>query len=708
MELIRLLNDPPREFTPIPFWFLNGDLEPEEMRRQLRDFRDHGVFGVVLHPRMGMDPAVEYLSEHYFELLRSAVESAAEQDMRVVLYDEGMYPSGSACGLVVQGHLELASRGLGLTEKPRPGDTVLCETPQGFLVERFSGGTIRGIHFGEDDGEPNAPASADILNPAAVERFIELTHEACWRHLAAHFGKTVIGFFTDEPSILGRNAEPGLQPWTRGFSEIYTAAGGDLRDLAALFSGQENEGTRLYRALILRRESEVYYGRLSRWCAAHGIALMGHPHQSDDLEVEKYFQIPGQDLVYRWVSPERGGTAGMDSTMAKCSADAARLMGRRRNSNECFGACNRDDNPWYFTGEDMKWMIDWLAVRGVNLFIPHAFYYSLEGPRSAERPPDVGPGSIWWPHYRKWSAYMARLSCLMTDARLRAEVAVLCRNRDLRPEAAAPLFETQRGFQYLPESAWPMCREEEGRLIFETQRYRAAIGETEDRPDVPDQPYRAVIGEAERFPSVPHHFDGAAPDVLCDPPQPLLRAARFERAGTECWLLVNEGEQPLETMLTLPTEQPVGRYDLWTGKAARVLSEPDSNGKRLRLSLPRRGSLLLFACPADRDWRMLEESRPAAELACPRFETYTAILAMDKRDLPAEQAVLTVGAEEMAELYVNDVFCDVSFWSPHRLFIPADVLREGENTLRLVVTGSLANRYGRAPVWYGILGEKGS
>ena len=82
---------------------------------------------------------------------------------------------------------------------------------------------------------------------------------------------------------------------------------------------------------------------------------MGHPHQSDDIEVEKYFHVPGQDLVYRWVSPEGGGTSGMDSVMAKCSADAARLMGRRRNSNECFGACTRGDNPWDLTGEDMKW-----------------------------------------------------------------------------------------------------------------------------------------------------------------------------------------------------------------------------------------------------------------------------------------------------------------------------------------------------------------
>ena len=114
MELLKLLDNPPRAYTPIPFWFLNDRLEPDELRRQLRDFCDHGVYGVVLHPRMGMDPGVAYLSPAFFDGLRVAVETAAALDMRAVLYDEGMYPSGSACGLVVKDHPELASRGIAL------------------------------------------------------------------------------------------------------------------------------------------------------------------------------------------------------------------------------------------------------------------------------------------------------------------------------------------------------------------------------------------------------------------------------------------------------------------------------------------------------------------------------------------------------------------------------------------------------------------
>ena len=688
-EWVQRLLNPGKEWTAFPFWFLNGDLDPEEIRRQVRDFHAHGVDGFVLHPRMGISPEIEYLSETFFERLGAAIEEASRLGMKVVLYDEGMYPSGSACGQVVRLRPDLKSRGIALTEQPEKDDTVLCACGGKMLVERFSGGTIRGIHFGEDDGEEHAPPSADILCEDAVNLFVQLTHEQYWQHFHEEFGKTIIGFFTDEPSILGRNAPRGMMPWTKGFDKIFTAAGGNLAGLAALFTGGENDDTRLYHRLILEREGHVYYEALSRWCEAHGIFLMGHPHQSDDMEVEKYFHVPGQDLVLRWLAPETGDLRGMDSVMGKCSADAAWVFGRERNSNECFGACNRDGNPWYETGGDLKWYLDYLAVRGVNLFIPHAFYYSLEGARSQERPPDVGPGSIWWPHYARWSRYMARLSCLMTDAELHADIAVPCRNRDLRAEAVAPLFQSQRGFQYLPESVWGECLEAEEQLECRGMRFTA------------------VLGEAERFPSVSHDWTAVAPDCLCQPPQPDLRVARFTRCGRACWLLVNEGEGDIDAALTLPAgDACLGQYDLWTGEARRLRAP---GGDSSRLKLPRRASLLVFACASREEWLALPEAPAAARRIAPEFaltgedpalcrKVYEATWTADG----AGDVEVAVRAEEMAELYANGRLCDVGFWPPQRLRIPRDALRPGVNRLRLVVTGSPANRYGNESVGCGL------
>lgn len=692
LQLLRLLNCPSREFTPIPFWFLNGDLEEGEIRRQLLDFHEHGVYGVVLHPRMGLPQRIEYLSETFFRYIRFAVKTASELEMKVILYDEGMYPSGSAGGLVVRGHPELASQGIVLTEVLQPGDELLAQTAQGALVIRKSGGTIRGIHFGEDDGEPNAPLSADILNPEAVARFIQLTHDAYYRELLPYFGNTVLGFFTDEPCILGREVS-GMFPWTHNFAQIFADAGGDPDGLAALFHGGENKDTMLYHRLILEREGKVYYASLARWCDEHDIALMGHPHQSDDIEVERYFHIPGQDLALRWVAPETGGLTGMDSTMAKCGADMARLMGRQRNANECFGACNRDNNPWYLTGGDIKWYLDWLAVRGVNLFIPHAFYYSIEGPRRDERPPDVGPNSIWWPHYRQWAVYMQRLSCLMTDAELHTETAVLCRNRELHSEIVAPLFSRQIGFQYLPESVWAECQEKGHTILCRGKKYSC------------------VLGDSRKFPSVPHSVSAVRPDCICRPPQPKLRCARFTRASTECWFLVNEGDEEIHAKITLPVRRRIGKYDLWTGLSSRCETTNHAEGVMLALHLPVRGSLLLFAC-TENEWNSLPGAPEEFLCDCPVFQlsedncgevrkVYTAPLIVTQEQLACDKVILTVEAEEMAELFVNESLAGAEFWAPQN-FDLRPFLREGKNELRLVVTGSLANLYGKSSVWYGL------
>lgn len=692
MSLTERLNQPDREFTPIPFWFLNGDLKDREIRRQMEGFSAHGVYGVVLHPRMGLSKRIGYLSKTFFHYIKTAVKEAKRLDMKIVLYDEGMYPSGSACGLVTKGHPELASEGIVLTDRLLEGDELLADTALGKLAARKSGGTLRGIHWGEDDGEANAPQSADILNQRAVDRFIALTHEQYYYELEEYFGSTIIGFFTDEPSILGRNTE-NMFPWTHGFAAEFTSAGGKAEELAGLFSGEENASVKLYHRMIAEREGRVYYGSLSRWCEAHGIALMGHPHESDDIEAEKYFHIPGQDLVLRRVAPEKNAVEGVDSTMGKCSADAAVLMNRRRNSNECFGACNREDNPWQLSGGDIKWYLDWLAVRGVNLFIPHAFYYSIAGKRKEERPPDVGPNSMWWPWYRSWAVYMSRLSCLMTDAELHASVAVLCGNRDLKPELTAELYRRQISFQYLPGSVWPACRVENGRLICQDRQYDVLLGD-----------------DGNRFPGVCRDIRKAAGDCFCNPPAPELRCAHITRDHTQCWFLVNEGEKEINTEITLPVKSRLGSYDLWTGRSYAVKTEQKEQTVCTKLSLPRRGSFLLFCC-TEEEYEKLEMPVKAKEIQQPAFvlesesgkqicKNYTAQITCSAAEAEEELLVLTIEAEEMAELKVNGVSAGVSFWSPHRFEIQK-LVREGLNQLDLTVYGSLANRYGRA-VPYGL------
>ena len=96
-RLVWEFEHPADEFSPMPFWFWNDTLTEEEIARQMREFKAHGVDGFVIHPRLGLDPEIPYMGEKWLYFVRYAVVLAKELQMKVILYDEAMYPSGS-CG----------------------------------------------------------------------------------------------------------------------------------------------------------------------------------------------------------------------------------------------------------------------------------------------------------------------------------------------------------------------------------------------------------------------------------------------------------------------------------------------------------------------------------------------------------------------------------------------------------------------------------
>lgn len=721
--LLEQLQNPPKEFTPVPFWFFNDSFDKEKVRRQLEDYVDKGVNALVLHPRIGIPKEISYLSEAYFDVVHYVVETAARLDMKIVLYDEGMYPSGSAHGMVVAENPDYAAKGITITENPGQDQVIALLSGGRYLVRRLTKGTIRGIHFGEDDGEEGAPAAADILNPKAVELFIHLTHDRYYKELKNYFGNTVIGFFTDEPCALGRNAE-AFREWAQGMDREIEEAGGRLEELEGLFTGKENVTTAIYRRLIKKHLRETFYGALSRWCESHGIWLMGHPAESDDLEEELYFHVPGQDLIMRRVAPETGGLLEPDSVQAKLAADIARHLGRRRNSNECFGVCCRKKIPWYFTGMDMKWYLNWMGIRGVNLFIPHAFYYSVDGKRSQERPPDVGPNNIWWKHYKMFSDYMKRLSFLMTDSVNGAKVAVICDNNRIPFRETAVLYENQIEFNYLPAALLPDCHVERGVLCIRDYRYEAVL-------NVLGEEYDTCIREVKGS-CAPEGYLGVkvvhkAAELLADDfrtvktslPCAGLRVAHLYKEDAELYLFSNEGKDTIHTQLFIPGGAEPLCVDLWKGisyPARIVCPAPTDGGKEgveLEIELLPCEMLLVVNDGSGVDKAECGLAELAGMTRKPVENWNDRFALIGKKDNQAEylyrflaeeiagEEVFEVTGEEMAECWCNGHFLGVSFYAPHR-FEAGAFLKKGENEIRLVFTGNAANQYDHAGLAFGL------
>ncbi|MCX6867539.1 MAG: hypothetical protein NTV46_15220 [Verrucomicrobia bacterium] len=587
--VIEDFKNPPREFSVMPFWFWNDDLKDEELIRQIADFETHGVYGFVIHPRIGLPDDIGWMSPRMIHHMRVAIEEAARRKMYVVLYDEGMYPSGSSSGQVVARNPHHAARGLAKIDVA-PGETPRLE--EGWklvatldrtngqrvaVVERPSGGVIRGLRYlGEGPGQvkEETPPAGDILNPEAVASFMELVYDRFAKEFGSYFGTTILGVFTDEPDMLGRSPARGM---VRGnaalFGQINRILGYDFKPfLADLWYADRLDSARR-RAQYLRAVNicleETYYRQLSEWCAKHRLALTGHPAGSMDLGTQRYFQIPGQDLVWRYVEPGSKALAGEHSTMAKCASSAMLHLGRRRNANELYGAYGHN-----LTYDEMQWLASWCFVRGQNLLYPHAFYYSIRGARFDERPPDVGPHAAWWEQYRTYADYCRRLSWLNTDSRQVCELAILGDAAWLPDESARICFQHQRDFNYLEvRHLWENANIGSGGVELSGMAYRAVI--LDGLSYLPDKalPLLEKLARSGRLilwkgsPSAstlkgaqvagtPEELVAAIdklvkPDIILQPASESIRYRHVVKGGRDFYILFNEESGAVTTKIDL-------------------------------------------------------------------------------------------------------------------------------------------------------------
>ena len=73
------------DYTPAPFWFLNHQLEKDELLRQLRLMKEQGINAFFMHPRAGL--RIPYGSNEWFELIRYIAMLPQEIDTAAKHYD---------------------------------------------------------------------------------------------------------------------------------------------------------------------------------------------------------------------------------------------------------------------------------------------------------------------------------------------------------------------------------------------------------------------------------------------------------------------------------------------------------------------------------------------------------------------------------------------------------------------------------------------
>ena len=455
--------DPPREYGILPFWFLNGELDPDEMRWQLGEFRDKGIPGIILHGRFGLEHP--YLGPTYRDRIRFAVEEAERLGMTTWVYDEMNWPSGTADFRVVRERPDLAQRYIECLSFPVRGPWFSYLTGGDSRYIDFERSTpVAAFAIGEDgrvlDLTPNlsfenvipweAPPGnwrlmylvekradyyIDALDPEATAEFLRLGYEPYAATIGDKLPTPMVGFYTDEPAMhyYVSGGDNPIVPWTKDmFRRFHARNGYDLRPrLPDLFFDLGPDSARVrydFYTTLTAFYSDAYFRQIHDWCQERGLLFTGHLLYEEWLRKMirvagnpfrhyPHLDVVGVDHLYPFI----GGRDRPDEHVAmKLASSAAHQLGSDRVLCESFGGIFMDA-----TMQRMKWLTDWQHALGVNLINPHGFHYTLEGPRKRDWPPSMFYQYPWWRYYAWFSAYVARLGAMLTGGHHVAKVAVL-------------------------------------------------------------------------------------------------------------------------------------------------------------------------------------------------------------------------------------------------------------------------------------------
>lgn len=412
---------PPNASRPIPFWSWNDTLETDVLREQIDEMSGVGVGGYFMHARSGIE--TEYLSEDWFACISAGLEQGEKTGLDSWIYDEAGWPSGFAGGEVTAKGDKFHARGLKLlklsdeeiTEKNLLGVYSYDAAANAFSpAESAKDAQYAVCHA-------SCPYYIDILNSEVTAEFLRCTHERYYARYGEKFGKSLKGFFTDEPRL-----SEGDIPWSYILpDEFKKRCGYDiLPNLPLLFipaKGYEKVRFDFWN-VVSDLFVKSFMKQIYDWCTAHNCQLTGHVMMEETLYSQmtgtagsmpfyEFMHMPGVDWLRRTME---------NPVVSKQVGSAAEQLGKKYVLTESYALTG-----WDVSFEELKWIAEWQYVNGVNVMCQHLQGYSLRGMRKRDYPPSLFFQQTWWNEYRTFNDYLARLGNLLTEGEKEADVLLL-------------------------------------------------------------------------------------------------------------------------------------------------------------------------------------------------------------------------------------------------------------------------------------------
>lgn len=493
----------------------------------------------------------------------------------------------------------------------------------------------------------------DPMRKEATEVLLSEVYEKHYAHYAEHFGKTILGFFSDEPSfgnasgrqeVIGKSEMP--LPWNEEVYRQFRERGFETKDLIYLFRGDEKHDSDVrynYMDIITSLYQKNFTDTLGEWCRSHGVIYVGHVIEDDNVHARlgagpgHYFRavdgqdMAGVDIIGGQVVPGMGyhhdsfSTGGSDGefyhyALVRMGASAAKLDPKKQGRLMCeaFGAYG-----WAEGLKEMKWITDHMISHGVNWIVPHAFDPS-DFP-DWDCPPHFYARGMnpQYKYFHIWSAYADRLCNLFSDGVKDASVGVLYHasaewsgNTMMFQKPCRILQEHQIDTDIIPEDYLRTAvREADGFSINGCTYHALVIPGCERLPEDLVQVINEIaeytrVYAAERVPEGVNavcvsleELPGLLKDLTkihVNEPAPYLVSCHYEQPDGNVWMFTNESiEEKIVRDVTLDTDEPLCIYDAMNNQLYRPEVRTDGR-THFRLELAPYESLVLVSGAGER------------------------------------------------------------------------------------------------------------
>ena len=739
---------PDTRFGPVYSWVWDAPLDEDTIRSQIDEMDRAGIraFYIIPEPpelrptNMITTMTPDYLGPEFFEMFKIAVAHGNSKGMEVWIYDEGGWPSGSACGQVVKAHPELHAKRLdartaelaaGAAYVPAEGTLAAFAGKQRIAAGQTFAEATTVTEYYRKKASDKLP---DLTEPGTAEAFMQVTHERYWKALTELGGHYVPCLFTDEPLS-------AMPAFPMDFAERFQAEYGYsiLDYLYVLFDQEtltsEEAAVRSdYGMLVKKLLSERFMEPVQRWCREHGFILTGHldrDHMIDryvaaygnPLSLLRTMDMPGIDVILRQIYPKDNPILEGQGFFPRLAPSAAAQTGHLLSLSESFAVYGNE-----LTCDQMRWIANYQLVRGIQVINPMLIPYGREEWLGYGERPYFCKEIPGYYHLKQWNRDIGRTSYFMscglpvTDCALYLPVEEIWQDPKFVQayhDMGEALEKAGIDFDIIDREAILQGEVKDGALHIGHAAYRRIY-----LPEgvVPSSETAQVLSQLSGAADAPASSDCAKVKLRC-------------RRWKDEWYIMAfcESVEPVTSAVTIRSGNACYRADPETGKLWKLCDASASGTQRITLTLmPGEACLILasgepyaFSCEKplrDTAAARLEACTQTAEMVCDkagihRDETrkplvagesfrelvgpafsgeicYRFSLNLTTEQLCADRFVLVLERlEHSAGVAVNGRDAGIITMKPYRLELERGLLKAGENVLEITVANTAANRY---------------